>query len=231
MISPKVRKILIGVIIVGLAVLGASLIGNNSQREDTNPITSTKIDAPIDSQSGSFSSDEFFTTLLNAKNINIDISIFKNPAFLYLKDHPIVIGTDTSGRSNPFLPIGTDPVINDFSGTSNKTASENSPSQLQNQQTTNIETLQPGKITSTTAEFGAVVNFPFGTGPAVVVFEYGLTQESTVPTESLIIQDPKTITLPVTGLQSNKTYYVRANLLYGSQTLRGSMLSFTTKVK
>ncbi len=224
MISKQVKKILIGLAVVALAILGIAYGGRGSTSQESTGLTSSRVDGPIEEGVVAQSNDEFLSMLLNVRNITIDTSLFKNEAFLYLKDHPIVLGTDTIGRPNPFAPVGTDPLY--------QNVSVNQPTSQQFGSTalpaTGIETLQPGKVRATSAELGASVNFPAGTGPAVVTFEYGTSEASFVPTESLIINAAGTVTLPVSGLLRNTKYFVRASLGYGTQTLRGSIMSFTT---
>ncbi len=53
--------------------------------------------------------DEFVSILLSVKNLKLDDSIFKDPAFLSLQDSSITLIQDgTEGRPNPFAPIGTE---------------------------------------------------------------------------------------------------------------------------
>ncbi len=55
---------------------------------------------------------EFLSLLLNVKSIQLDDSIFADPAFISLHDSSIVLLPDgKEGRINPFAPIGSDPVV------------------------------------------------------------------------------------------------------------------------
>ncbi len=54
---------------------------------------------------------DFLSVLLNVTNINIDSSIFTDPAFKKLRDSTIVISQEgNQGRPNPFAPIGVDVI-------------------------------------------------------------------------------------------------------------------------
>lgn len=225
------KKIIIGVVIVVVALIGASLFkGGSGTPEPTAGLVADRVDGPVGLGDGTGVNDEFFATLLNIRSIRIDTSLFNNPAFLYLKDHPVVLGTDTVGRPNPFAAIGTDPAPSaPLSATISSGTSGSTP--VMQTQTTGVETLQPGKLTATSAELGAVVSFPIGTGPAVLVFDYGTTQEVPASTESVILENGDRVLLPLIGLSPNTRYYVRASLLYGTQTLRGSIMSFTTRAQ
>ena len=55
---------------------------------------------------------DFLSVLLNVKNIKLDDTIFLNNAFLNLHDSSITLTPVVDeGRSNPFAPIGSDPVV------------------------------------------------------------------------------------------------------------------------
>ncbi len=230
--SSRTKKIIIGVVLVAVALIGASIFkGNKGTPAPTTGLVADRVDGPVGLEESAVSNDEFFATLLSVRSIRIDTSLFSNPAFLYLKDHPVVLGTDTVGRTNPFAAIGTDPAPSapPTSISSGSTTAGSAP--VMQSQTTGVETLQPGKITATSAELGAVVSFPNGTGPAVLVFDYGTTQEVSSSTESVILELGDRVLLPLNGLLPNTRYYVRASLLYGTQTLRGSIMSFTTRAQ
>lgn len=230
MLSPRVKKIVIGVGILIVVVLAASLLGGKNNGEaPAGGLATSRVDGPIGiSGADAVRNDEFLNTLSSVRGITIDTSIFQDPAFLFLKDHPVILGSDTIGRPNPFAPLGSDQPLENSSlpspqgGTFGKTVAPG---------TTGIETLTPSKVTATSAEFSASVGFPEGTGPAVVIFEYGTTQATTTPTESLIIDNPGSISLRVNGLAPGTTYYLRAVLLYGTQTLRGALVSFATPAR
>ncbi|HSE56661.1 MAG TPA: hypothetical protein VLB02_01075 [Candidatus Paceibacterota bacterium] len=233
MATSRTKKIIIGVAIVAVAAVGATMIGGkDTPAPTTGGLVSNRVDSGIAvGTQPTAGNDEFLATLLSIRSIRVDTSLFKNPAFLYLKDHPVVLGTETVGRSNPFAPIGNDPVFEAPAGTISVGGQQQPAAPSSSSQTAGVETLQPGKITAKSAEFGAVVSFPNGTGPVVLVFDYGTTEAVPYSTESVILESGDRILLPLTGLTAGTRYYVRASLLYGSQTLRGSVMSFTTKTQ
>src|SRR3989344_2875857 len=52
---------------------------------------------------------DFLTLLLSVKNINLDDSVFSDPAFASLNDSTILLIPDgNEGRRNPFAPLGSD---------------------------------------------------------------------------------------------------------------------------
>ena len=155
---------------------------------------------------------EFSLLLSTINSINIDTSIFTDSAYRALRDYPITLGTDVKGRPNPFAPIGVDtgsitgvaPVV-----------------QVQ------FDTIQPGKVTATTAEFGAqaIVSTP---ETASVVFEYGINDLLGSATAPVALGKDGTVLYRVTGLAPATTYYVRAVLAQGSMTTPGNIMTFTT---
>jgi hypothetical protein len=57
----------------------------------------------------SLTADNFLAELLSIRSIDLDISLFSDPAFATLRDSTIIISKDgTEGRPNPFAPIGSD---------------------------------------------------------------------------------------------------------------------------
>ena len=236
--SSRAKKVILGILILGLAVAGAAFIGSKEAPSPTGTLVSNRIDGPIGSNNSSISmNDQFFSTLLGIQNINIDTSLFKNPAYLYLKDHPVTLGNEAVGRQNPFAPVGTDqtttpdsvfvPVVNQQQQGQQPVPQQESEA-VRPASGTGVETLQPGKIKATTAEFGATVNFPAETGPAVLVFTYGTNSTMSETTESLILENGGVNTVSVAGLKPATKYYVQATLVYGTQTLKGSVMAFTT---
>lgn len=162
-------------------------------------------------------SSEFSALLSNVKSIDIDTSIFQNNAYKSLRDYPVSLGTDVVGRQNPFAPIGVDPAGGTIAGGATFAASE-------------LQTLQPGKVTATGAEFGAQMTVTDGV-PVTVMFEYGTSDTFGNATPPALLGKNGTILSPVTGLAPATLYYVRAVAAQGSNTTTGTIMTFTTLAK
>lgn len=213
--SKKVKIFAIVVIVLAAIVFGASFINNKKApvpTRNTSPLTSTTGTVPLPGASPSqASSDEFSALLSNIKRISIDTSLFDNVAYKMLRDFPVSLGSDIVGRINPFAPVGTD-----IGGV---------PSQE-----VFVDTLQSGKVTSSTAEFGAQLDLS-DTTPTSVVFEYGTTDTFGNATSPVIVTKSGTTLVTVTKLTPETTYYVRAIAVRGSSTTTGNTTFFTTTKK
>lgn len=209
--SKKIKIFGIVGILVALGIFGSKFMNKSESPTPTansNPLTSSAgaglpvgtSNAPID--------NSFSNALSTVKSIVIDTSIFENPSYKILRDYPVVLGSDIIGRTNPFSPVGVD-----------------SPSESTVQ--TQFETLQPGKITSTTAEFGAL-SFVGNTSQTNVVFEYGTSELFGSATPPIAVTKNGTILYTATGLTPNTNYYVRAVLAQGSNSILGNTMTFTT---
>ncbi len=211
--SKKV-KIFAIVALVLAAIIGASAyFSGSSTPVSDSPLTSSTQKAagvPLTEPAGAPS--EFSVLLSTIKGISIDTSIFNTNAYRALRDYPITLGADIKGRPNPFAPVGYD------SGTISGSTPVIQAS---------FETIQPGKITSTTAEFGAqgLLSNP---EQASVIFEYGLNDLLGSATAPIQMSKNGTVLFRVTGLVPATTYYVRAVLVQGSTTTAGNIMTFTT---
>ncbi len=208
--SKRVKTFALIVLAIAVAVLVFSMMGGDAPAtpSDKSPLSSSGgVSQPLDMQTAESATGEFATMLASIKSISIDDSIFSNPAYKTLRDHPINIGTDTIGRPNPFAPVGTDNV--DLS---------NAPT---------VQTLQPGKVTSTTAELSAQVSFAT-TAPVSIVFQYGTTDEYGSVTPTLTFTKSGTAVSVLSGLTPNTKYYVQAVAVVGSTTSVGNVMTFTT---
>ncbi len=206
----KIFAIVIGIIAVIIAAV--SFLGNNSPVENTTGLTSSAGTTlpggggAVTTQTG----DASFSTLLSSiKGITLDTSIFQNAGYKALRDYPVNLGTAIIGRQNPFAPIGVD------------SSSTQAPASMQ------LQTLAPGKILSTSAEFGAVVTSS-STDPVSVVFQYGTTDTFGSATPPTKVTKNGTALFTVTGLIPATTYYVEAVAVQGSVTATGTIMSFTT---
>lgn len=113
--SGTFKKVVIIVVALG-AIIFVILSVGNKPKTDNNLVSSNPTGDPITGIAGginatapstSLGTDEFLTKLLSIKNIELNGSIFEEPAFSTLKDSSIILIQDgTEGRPNPFAPIG-----------------------------------------------------------------------------------------------------------------------------
>ena len=206
----KTILILLGIIIV-VGVAAQYVLRSSAPATDTTrPLTSSRA-AGVALPTGTAAPTEFSVLLSTIKGINIDTKLFTSPAYRSLRDYPVALGTDSIGRPNPFAPIGYDAVV--------EGSTDATPVQFQ--------TLQPGKITSTSAEFGGQ-GLLSTTAQTSVVFEYGTSDLFGSATPPVAVGKNGTALFTVTGLLPNTQYYVRAVLAQGSITTQGNTMTFTT---
>ncbi len=206
--SKKVKIFSIIILAIAVLIWVASRAGGN---DTPTPVSNNPLSSSVETLPATTipiaTDNEFATLLSSVKSISIDDSIFSNPAYRALRDHPINIGTDVVGRSNPFAPVGTD------------------GSDLSSAPT--VATLQPGKITSTSAELSAGVTFATS-APVTVVFQYGPTDQFGAVTSPLTLTKSGTAVATIIGLSPNTTYHVQAVAVVGSTTTNGNTMTFTT---
>jgi len=207
--STKVKKFAIIVLAIAAIVFIISSVGGE-EPEDTGGLVSSGVDSPLAPISAAPIEDgeDFGSILSTVKSITIDDSIFSNPAYKALRDHPIALGTDIVGRSNPFAPIGND-------------------STTEAPMTPTVQTLQPGKVTSTSAELSAQVSFST-TAPVSVVFQYGTTDQFGSVTSPQTLTRSGVTLATISGLLPATVYYVQAVAVVGSTTTNGNTMSFVT---
>lgn len=204
----------ISALIAAATFLGGSSSSNTSSSSQLSSSANSKV-AGVPLTTTSSAPSEFANVLSSIKSITLDTSIFDNPAYRTLRDYPITLGSDYRGRPNPFAPVGYD--VGTISGTA-------TPVEIQ------FETLQPAKVTATTAEFGAQAILS-NTDNAVVVFEYGTNDVLGSATAPVALSKNGTALLRVTGLTKATVYYVRAVLTQGSITKTGNIMTFTTSAR
>ncbi len=215
--SKKVKILILVIVGVIIAVFVMSSIGSKNvpaSSQTTSPLSSTTGVIPLpnaDKNQATAASDEFSNLLSSIKRITIDTSLFDNPAYKMLRDFPVSLGSEIVGRTNPFAPIGSD-------------AGSTSTADVF------VDTLQSGKVTSTTAEFGAQITVA-DTVPTSVVFEYGVNDTFGSATSPVVVTKNGTTLVTVTKLIPQTTYYVRAIAVRGSLTTTGNTTSFTTTKK
>ncbi len=203
------KKITIIFILIVLAIGAVVYVKQSRPTVPQQPLASSSKGAGLIGGSTNAAPASSFSNLLSTiKNIEIDTSIFSNEAYKTLRDYPVLLGTDVIGRSNPFAPIGID--------------SDRGAAQVQ------FETLQPGKVTGTTAEFGAQATVGGSTLQSNVVFEYGTSDFFGSATPPVVLPKNGTVLYTQTGLLPQTTYYVRAVLAVGSTTTLGNTMTFTT---
>lgn len=108
--SPKIKNLIIFIVIaVGIVLVYIFFIKKGPEQaplvsvsNSTTPVTNLQPNSSLLTQ-------DFLSVLLNVKNIKLDDTIFKDPAFISLSDSSILLVPDsTEGRPNPFAPIGSD---------------------------------------------------------------------------------------------------------------------------
>jgi hypothetical protein len=112
------KKLIKGVIIiiVVVAVIALALSLMKSKKEDSSALQSTTgaTAGVLPGTQGENSealtvSDQFLRLLLSMQNIELDQSIFVDPAFTSLEDFSVnIIPRNNEGRVNPFAPVGRD---------------------------------------------------------------------------------------------------------------------------
>ncbi len=210
--SKKVKIFAIVVGIIAVAILAFSYLGNNAPTTNTTGISSTAGGTATTSVPGGIPSQSdagFLQVLSTIDSITLDTSIFSNAGYKALRDFPVSLGTAVIGRQNPFAPIGSDSSASDTAN----------PIQVQ--------TLAAAKITSTSAEFGALVTTG-STATSTVVFQYGLSDTLDSASAPVKVTQNGTALFSVTGLTPATTYYVEAVAVQGSSTATGTIMTFTT---
>ncbi len=206
--SKKIKAFVIVILIIIGIVLAVSYAGNKTPTPAVEGALSSSKAAGVPLSTTEATVNDFTSSLSTIKGISIDTSIFSNPAYQALRDYPVALGTDVVGRPNPFAPIGSD---------------VGAPVSTQVQ----FETLQPGKITATTAQLGAQA-IVSDIAQTSVVFEYGTSDLFGSATPPVPLTKNGTVLYTATVLAPATTYYVRAVLAQGSITTVGNTMSFTT---
>lgn len=212
--SKKIKIFGIVGLIIALIVAGVSFFGGTTEPEPSTGLTTTAGIAggpavPVTGAQNSAAANEFSSLLSSVKSITIDTAVFQNPAYRALRDYPVVLGTDIMGRANPFAPVGSD----------GSNAAQNSGTQVQ--------TLTPGKVATTSAELGALVTLP-DTISSTVVFQYGLSDSFGSTTNPITVTKSGTTLSTITGLTPGTEYFVQAAVVRGSGTIVGNIMTFTT---
>jgi len=131
--TPQIRNIILfGGIGLLLVFVYFTFIKSDSSTESTLVVSPAAglpytPSAGLGSNGASSVTSEFLSVLLNIKSIQLDDSIFSEPAFLTLKDSTkILVQDSTEGRPNPFAPIGIDSIPTSGSSSSSSSSSPSS---------------------------------------------------------------------------------------------------------
>ncbi|HWC57806.1 MAG TPA: hypothetical protein VG621_02565 [Candidatus Paceibacterota bacterium] len=217
--SKKVKVFAIVVLVISALIAAATFLGNRTPSPSPeSPLASSAGSTPAAGVPLSTSAPSEFDTLLSTvKSITIDTSLFTDPGYRALRDHPVALGSDIRGRPNPFATIGYD--VGTITPSTYRAADSTSSVQF--------DTIQPSKVTSTGAEFAAQATLA-DTSQASVIFEYGTTSLLGSATAPIPLSQNGIALFQVAGLTPSTTYYVRATLVQGSTTVPGSTMTFTT---
>ncbi len=203
-----IKKIIIGVILLVLAIAGYSVFFKKSASTPTAALQTTT--TGVTDSSGNAGADatvgrDFLTTLLNINTIRLDDSLFADAGFAALQDFSRPLPEDPNpGRPNPFAPVGSDGGV-----------------------VSPVATNAPSAITAT----GATFNGTLIAGATNVTrwFEYGLSIDTlsnkTVPIAQATAGQ---FSQAITGLLPNTTYFFVAKAQIGTVIATGSPVSFKT---
>jgi len=100
----KNRKVVITALVVILAFFAYTYFFK-PDTSDSVLISST------DATGGLAQGREIIALLTDLKSLKLDESIFQDPVFRSLEDFTLPIDPEPQGRTNPFAPLGTDPVV------------------------------------------------------------------------------------------------------------------------
>jgi len=107
--SSQIRNLIVFLIIGVVVVVIYMFFFKSEEVEVPNLVSSPVPNLPISNNAlntNTPAGDNFLSVLLNVKNIKLDDSIFRDPAFGSLNDSSIVLVPDgNEGRPNPFAPF------------------------------------------------------------------------------------------------------------------------------
>ncbi len=107
--SKKVKIFVIVIGVIALLILIFSYVGNSAPAA-TGTLSSTS-GTTLPGGGGSVApaqnASTFSSLLSSISSISLDTTIFSNPAYIALRDNPVVLGTAVIGRQNPFAPLLT----------------------------------------------------------------------------------------------------------------------------
>ena len=105
--NSTLKNIFIFVLIIG--VLGGGYYYFVGNKAPAPALTGVDTTGSTDASAEAGVQDEFLSTLLNIKTLQLDDAIFTSTAFRSLQDFTTeLVDQGNEGRANPFAPIGTD---------------------------------------------------------------------------------------------------------------------------
>ncbi len=149
----------------------------------------------------------FISTLASLSRINIDTTLFTNKSFQALNDNTVKLEVGIPGRTNPFSPIGNNPLLNTIY-----------PSQ--------VITNKPLEIKSKTAVLSGAVSST--TGVTDAYFKYGLTQNLDSKTPTATVSLIGVFISNITELKPETNYFYKACSKINGATFCGDVVSFNT---
>lgn len=231
--SKKVKIFAISIIVLSVLIFAATNLGGSKETKSLSDLAGSSNQSVM---SGTVSGevDPVFSDLLSSiSTIEIDTKVLHTDAYKALRDYPVSLGSDTVGRNNPFAPIGSDkndPAITVSSNSAVSTPQQSGTAEapIQISSGAQVQTLQPGKISKTSAEFSAQVKIEDSI-PVSVIFQYGTTDAFNSNTAPVTVDKSGTAIVTVTNLQPKTKYLVRAVMVKGSVPSSGNTVTFTTQ--
>ncbi len=104
-----IKGILIAVVLLGIIFGGVAYSKKKNAASQTGLVSATTGASASGIPDGQATdvSNQFLQLLLNMQNIDLDQTIFEDPAFQNLKDFSVtIVPRGNEGRSNPFAPVG-----------------------------------------------------------------------------------------------------------------------------
>jgi len=102
----KNKKIVSGIIILIFGFIVYSVFFKSEVSTTQGLVTGTSVsDAQL------VAGKEILALLVDLKSIKLQSDIFRDRAFRSLEDFSIPISPEPQGRTNPFAPIGSDPIV------------------------------------------------------------------------------------------------------------------------
>jgi len=101
----KNKKIISGIIILVFAFIIYSVFFKSEVPTTSGLVTGTGADSQF------ITGKEILALLVDLKSIQLQSDIFRNRAFRSLEDFSIPISPEPQGRTNPFAPVGNDPIV------------------------------------------------------------------------------------------------------------------------
>jgi len=173
-------------------------LGSSSEEEQ---------DVTSDANSEVTSDVSFLETLKSLKDIKIDKSLFESKSFNLLENNSVRIDTVKAGRVNPFAPINTTRSIDIVA-------------------TPKVVTNPATQITDRTASLNGTLNVT--SGVTDIYFEYGLTDQLGISTNTVKKSMVDTFIKNISGLNPKTSYFFKACAKINKISSCGEIVSFST---